>query len=168
MSTKFDENGVRYIFGSYTKDDGWLFGQFSFEISNPKRGSISGQYLTSNWFSNVYEIGDVQQYMLIGIKGDKLYRDEHLTISKMFNSVWPPPLLSQSLTKEELEFGIEFKDVYILDDYKSKDIVKEKKITDCWTIRLQGKYGLSALNISVRMIKNNKLYMTLPDFIISC
>ncbi len=69
MSTKFDENGVRYIFGSYTKDDGWIFGSFGFEISNPKRGSISGQYITSNWFSHVYEMGDVHQYMFIVIRG---------------------------------------------------------------------------------------------------
>ena len=168
MSTKFDDNGVRYVFGSYTKNYGWLFCPFSFEISNPKRGSISGQYITSSWFSNVYHVGDVQKYMILGIRGKKTKRDEHLIISKMVNSTWPPPCLVQSLTKDDVEFGIEFKDIYILDENKSKDIMKEKKVNEHWCNTLEGKYGLSKINITARLLENNKLYMTLPDFIITC
>ena len=184
MPTKFDENGVRYIIGFYTKGDGWFFCPHSFEITNPKRlcsvldnsgihtsyvrKPISGQFITSSWFSTIYDIGDVQQYMLLGIKGKKTKRDEHIIISKMINSYWPAPCLINALTKEELDFGIEFKDIYILDENTSKELMKEKNVNERKNVILHGKYGLSEISICSRLLGNNKLYMTLPDFKITC
>lgn len=164
MSNKTDNRGMRYMFASFVKDRGWMFVGRSFEISNGKRGEVCGQFISSNWFSQVYTFDESQRYMIIGL--NKNSSGDLRALEKIINSLWPSPLLVQQLNKEEKEFGIEFKDIYIMENVK--DGVKERKNGESWTITLNGVYGYSQLHINARIIDDEKLYMTLPDFNSSC
>lgn len=164
MSNKTDNQGMHYMFGSFVRGHGWMFVARAFEISNGKRGEVCGQFISSNWFSQVYTFEEYQKYMIIGI--NKNSSGDLRALEKIINSLWPSPLLVQQLSKEEKEFGVEFKDIYIMENVK--DYVKERQNGENWTITLNGVYGYSQLHINARIIDDEKLYMTLPDFHSSC
>lgn len=164
MSTKRDNRGIRYMFGFFEKDKGWTFVSRCFEIVNGKPGNVCGQFISSNWFSNVYDFKESQKYMIIGVNDN--YSGDYIKLGEIINSVWPPPLLVQQLSKEEKEFGIEVKDIYIIENIQAD--VKERQNGENWTIMLDGVYGHSKLNINARIIDGEKLYMTLPDFHSNC
>ena len=99
MSNKTDNHGMHYMFASFVKGKGWMFVARPFEIANGKRGEVCGQFISSNWFSQVYTFDESQRYMIIGL--NKNSSGDLRALEKIINSLWPSPLLVQQLNKEE-------------------------------------------------------------------
>jgi len=159
---RVDNDGVSYIFGNYTNERGWLFNPYKFCLVNKNRGKVSGQFITSNWFNCIYDGGIPQHYVVLGIKGSFDYKN----INKMMNDSYPPMLLFYGITKEEVEAGVMFKDHYVLNSVAGKKILEDEtfKISEYKYIKILGEAGISTLVISARRMKDDKLYMSLPDF----
>ena len=182
-----DETGLRYYFGYYDKSNGWIFSSQFFRIIGGKTGYVMGQFLSSTWFSSLSKIGEIQHYLVIGVKGEY----DKKNIERIINDSIPPQTLYHKITDTELEAGIYFKDHFVLDSKTSKtiamkDLEQYKFRNISLTVKLSGECGLSTLELCVRLVgntgqdkkekrltlsndklnieSNDKLYITLPVF----
>ena len=155
----YDNDGVTYIFGYYKQVTGWTFVPYRFQLINLDRNKVTGQFLTSNWFTCDYRENETAHFMILGLNKSFSYSE----IKKYMNNCLPSQLIYHKLNDEEKEMGICFKDYYMINkdkvNYYSKNIKKNSK-----EIYLMGYNGLSQLTLCVRSIKNDVLYVTLPDF----
>jgi len=159
---KQDEDSITYIFGSYDKNEGWHFSPYYFRLINTKRGEVTGQFISSNWFNKVYEMGIIQHYMILGIRG-KIYYNK---IREIMNNSLPPQTLYHSITDGEFEQGVVFKDHYIFTPEEGKKLLNDDTFKESQhkSISIIGENAVSKLIITARRFKENKLYMSLPDF----
>ena len=159
--TIYDEDGVNYVFGYYKKGAGWNFVPHRFQISNKRKHNVSGQFLTSNWFSNDYIKNDTAHFMVLGFNKSFTYS----RLKEVINSSIPSQIVCHKLNEDEKEIGICFKDYYMIDHEHINSLLNDKVLK--YTSKekcLYGYNGLSKLRMSCRIIKNNVLYLTLPYF----
>jgi hypothetical protein len=159
---KQDNDGITYIFGSYDKEEKWNFSPFYFRLINTERNKISGQFISSNWFSKVYTQETPQHYMVIGINTPFDFKN----IKNIINDSLPSQLLYHKITEKEFDAGVVFKDHYIITAGNNDKILREDtfKVSKHKSITINGENGLSKLIITARRLENDRLYMTLPDF----
>ena len=156
-----DEDGITYIFGYYKNGEGWSFVPHRFHIVNEKKNKVSGEFLTSNWFSCKYYPSETAHFMILGINKSFSY----LNIIKIINESIPSQIIYHKLNEAEKEVGICFKDYYMINHDKVDKIVSE--INSGFSnkeINIYGYNGLSKLNLNCRVLNKKILYVTLPNF----
>ena len=157
----YDEDGVNYVFGYYTKYEGWDFVPHRFQIVNQQRHHVSGQFLTSNWFSRDYIKNDTGHFMVLGLNKSFSYSK----LKEIINSAIPSQIIYHKLNEAEKELGICFKDYYMIDHEKINNLIEDNNLKqDSREISFFGYNGLSKLTMCCRIIKDHVLYLTLPDF----
>ena len=122
---KSDDMGVFYIFGCYDKIAGWQFPPFKFRLINTNPKKVTGQFLTSNWFNRIYNVGEVQHYMVIGINKPLSY-----ALITAINDSLPSQVLYYALTRKEMDLGVVFKDRYILNSTMSEALLQGKAFNE--------------------------------------
>ena len=122
-----DREGLQYIFGYLDKNRGWRFVPHRFQIINEPNQTVVGQFITSLWFSCVYNPQTVQRYMILGIVGQYSYSllnklaDEDDTKGNNRSPCSEGPAIGQG-------GNVVFKDYFEISASKSKALVDESII----------------------------------------
>ena len=155
-----DNTGVQYIFAYFIKNAGWKLCQQFFRITHKEDSYILGQYLTSLWYSHIYRAGDIQRYMVIGVRGGFSV----LLLSKIIN-VWDKNSGGEQEGFPAFPSNIVFKDIYKVPIARTVKEINERQEEETFLFPINGKYTRTPLTLRARKIQNG-LYMTLPDFVL--
>jgi hypothetical protein len=155
-----DANGVQYIFAIMEEDEysifRWKFMRHIFQLNNV--APISGDFITSMWFSKEKPLNIAQEFLVVGIKGSIDYNQ----ITSLVNGA-VASRNNNRLTKLEKMQKIVFKDHFIL---SSEEIIKftdNHTITEGGNISMLGENYDSTLEFHARNF-GKTIYITLPSF----
>ncbi len=159
----YDHEGLQYVFGYLDKNRGWRFVPHRFQIVNEPNQTVVGQFITSLWFSHIYNPNTVQQYMILGIRGQYSYSalnqlaDEDDSNGK-----------NRSPCRERLAIGrggnVVFKDYFEISAAETKALADDCTLDETKVANTKGIINNSTLSLRMRKY-NGGLYVTLPSFI---
>ncbi len=155
-----DNNGLQYIFGYLDKNSVWHFPPHRFQLINKSSDTIVGQYLTSNWYSQIYKTNTVQRYMVLGIQGGisyskivKFIKDDQ----ERNNTVFPN-------TINPIGYSVVFKDYFEISAAKTSELIVDGQLEESKVVNCSGIINNTILSLRVRKY-NGGLYVTLPSFV---
>lgn len=115
MTTTVDHRGLQYVFAFRSKKSNqWRICSHRFRLHQHKQ-YVTGQYITSTWFSSYLVPGEDTHFMIIGIKGNV----PHIDIEKMINK---ETRLGAPIGMLERKNNIEFKDYYQITEEDTVEI----------------------------------------------
>ena len=156
-----DSNGLQYIFAVWEEDEHaifrWKFMRHRFQINSDK--TVTGDFITSMWWSQEKPLTVSQEFLIVGIKGDFKYSE----ITALTNGAFASRN-NHNLTSVEKMQGIVFKDHFILTSETIIKFTNENTLTESKHIQLNGKK--SVLSILARNFGKH-IYISLPSFYIN-
>ena len=158
-----DNEGIQYIFGYLDKKRGWRFPQHRFQLVLEPSGTIVGQYLTSNWYSQMYDRNTIQRYMIIGIRGGFSYSQITAFITTQLvntNKSFPDIICPQGCS-------VVFYDYFEVSAAKTTELMDKCELNETKVVNLSGHRvfsDCSLLSLRIRLY-NGGLYVTLPCFV---
>jgi len=163
MTTTVDHQGLQYIFAFHSKKSNrWRLCSHRFRLHQNKQ-YVTGQYITSTWFSSYLVSGEDTHFMIIGIKGSLPYVD----IEKIINE---ETRLGAPIGTLERKNNIEFKDYYQITKGDILEIVDALKEDEDQRkhFEMTGTNHGSQCMLCIHLLENEKkeprLYASTPHF----
>ncbi len=157
-----DNEGIQYIFGYLDKKLGWRFPQHRFQLILEPSGTIVGQYLTSIWYSQMYDRNTIQRYMIIGIRGGFSYSQITAFVNTQLlntNKSFPDVICPQGCS-------VVFHDYFEVSADRTTELLDKCEPDETKVVNVSGHSVCSRCVLSLRIRKyNGGLYVTLPGFI---
>ena len=157
-----DRTGIQYIFGYFIKNKGWQFVPHRFQLHQEVKNIARGQFLTSLWFSHIYHLDQVQNYMILGIRGGFSYANITQTTNQWdgnngghIEANWSEIVRIPNLV---------FWDTFRIDGLKTTHLINSHLDNELFVLDILGHIFKHKLSLRARRYQGG-LYVTLPDFV---
>lgn len=158
-----DHEGLQYVFGYLDENRVWRFILHRFQIVNKPNQTVVGEFLTSLWFSHIYNSNTVQMYMILGIRGQYSYSMlNQLAEEDDSNGKNKSPCNEWSAIGRG--GNVVFKDYFEISAADTKALVDDCTLDETKVVNTKGIINNSSLSLRMRKY-NGGLYVTLPSFI---
>ncbi|MEE9571649.1 MAG: hypothetical protein V3W20_01220 [Candidatus Neomarinimicrobiota bacterium] len=155
-----DTENIQYIFGYLDKKRGkWLVVPHRFNLILDNNGGVVGQFITSLWFSHVYEPNTVQRYILLGVRGGINYTN----ISSLITEIGIEEIASLRFALRGV-LNIVYHEYFEISGSKTQETFNTVAGTgESVVINVQGSQNDVILSLCARHYQGG-LYVTLPSF----